>query len=292
MEAIPLRLAMLTAASAGVHPPALPVHCWSGMISTSSPPPRRWCSGSCFSRQRSRHKCSGGIRRIRRRIREPTAGWRAVWPYRRHDGAKDQSDADAVHHRRGRLHRRACCRPSNNEVLGTAGDLAGWAFGGGWQVRSSFAAATGRVPGLEVAGPLAGQRAAMLCVGLLVRMRIAKMPDFRRAKKPAPEDSPGQELLRMHRRDVALATGARLVETVSGNMIKSFGLTYVTLVTRSTHGRRDVDRIHDDLQSWADSAPERAAIAVCAHVRCRRALHWHASPRKAQAVRCREPGNR
>src|SRR5262249_40001184 len=34
---------------------------------------------------------------------------------------------------------------------------------------------------------------------------------------------------REQRRNGVLATGARLVETVSGNMIKSFGLTYVTM---------------------------------------------------------------
>src|SRR5204862_2908801 len=37
------------------------------------------------------------------------------------------------------------------------------------------------------------------------------------------------ELWRTHRRNLLLATGVRLSETVSSNLIKSFGLTYATL---------------------------------------------------------------
>jgi MFS family permease len=59
---------------------------------------------------------------------------------------------------------------------------------------------------------------------------VAETPEFDKSKKPNDEaPAPGVELMRTHGRNVALATGARLVETVSGNLIKSFGLTYVTL---------------------------------------------------------------
>lgn len=70
--------------------------------------------------------------------------------------------------------------------------------------------------------------ALMLLAGLFVRMRVAETPEFNRTKKQPPEEAPGLELLRTHRRNVVLATGARLVEAVSGNTIKSFGLAYVT----------------------------------------------------------------
>jgi MHS family shikimate/dehydroshikimate transporter-like MFS transporter len=67
----------------------------------------------------------------------------------------------------------------------------------------------------------------LLAVGLYVRLRVAETPDFLAAR---PGDrAPIVELLRTHPRATALATGARLAETVAGNLVKSFGLTYVTL---------------------------------------------------------------
>jgi MHS family shikimate/dehydroshikimate transporter-like MFS transporter len=74
----------------------------------------------------------------------------------------------------------------------------------------------------------------LLLVGVFLRLRVTETPDFERARHDSArdhgvEESPGARLVRTHLRHVVLATGARLVETVSGNMIKSFGLTYVTL---------------------------------------------------------------
>jgi MFS transporter, MHS family, shikimate and dehydroshikimate transport protein len=69
----------------------------------------------------------------------------------------------------------------------------------------------------------------MLFVGLFIRLRVAETPEFNRERKKTGDEPPGRRLLRAHRRIVLLATGARLVETVSGNLIKSFGLAYVTL---------------------------------------------------------------
>lgn len=72
-----------------------------------------------------------------------------------------------------------------------------------------------------------------LVVGLLVRLHIEETPDFEKTrKKAAPaqaKEAPAVKLLRRHLGNTILATGARLVETVSGNMIKSFGLTYATM---------------------------------------------------------------
>jgi len=55
-------------------------------------------------------------------------------------------------------------------------------------------------------------------------------PEFRRAETRAKKGrAPLMELWRTHRRNLLLATGVRLSETVSSNLIKSFGLTYATL---------------------------------------------------------------
>lgn len=67
----------------------------------------------------------------------------------------------------------------------------------------------------------------LLLVGLLVRLHVTETPQFVPAR--AGDRAPIVELLRTHRRTTALATGARLAETVAGNLVKSFGLTYVTL---------------------------------------------------------------
>jgi MHS family shikimate/dehydroshikimate transporter-like MFS transporter len=68
---------------------------------------------------------------------------------------------------------------------------------------------------------------ALLAVGLYVRLHVAETPEFL-ATRPG-DHAPIVELLRTHARATALATGARLAETVAGNLVKSFGLTYVTL---------------------------------------------------------------
>jgi MHS family shikimate/dehydroshikimate transporter-like MFS transporter len=71
--------------------------------------------------------------------------------------------------------------------------------------------------------------APMLLFGLFIRLRVEEPAEFRRSQRTQQTEAPAAKLLRTHRRNVLLATGARLVETVSGNMIKSFGLAYVTL---------------------------------------------------------------
>jgi MHS family shikimate/dehydroshikimate transporter-like MFS transporter len=70
--------------------------------------------------------------------------------------------------------------------------------------------------------------AFMLVVGLYVRLHIAETPEFEAIRNRRTE-LPIVDLLRTHGMTALLATGARLAETVSGNMIKSFGLTYATV---------------------------------------------------------------
>jgi MFS transporter, MHS family, shikimate and dehydroshikimate transport protein len=69
----------------------------------------------------------------------------------------------------------------------------------------------------------------MLIVGLYVRISIRETPDFADSAAHPEEGMPVMELLRTHMHGAVAATGARLAETVCGNMIKSFGLTYVTV---------------------------------------------------------------
>lgn len=72
--------------------------------------------------------------------------------------------------------------------------------------------------------------AAMLVVAMYIRVNIAETPEFRRAEHRAETSTaPLVAIWRGQRRNLLLATGVRLSETVSGNLIKSFGLTYVTL---------------------------------------------------------------
>ncbi len=67
----------------------------------------------------------------------------------------------------------------------------------------------------------------LLAVGLYVRLHVAETPEFVQAK--AGDRAPIVELVRTHPRSTALATGARLAETVAGNLVKSFGLSYATM---------------------------------------------------------------
>ena len=68
----------------------------------------------------------------------------------------------------------------------------------------------------------------MLGIGFYVRLHIAETPEFEAIRELRTE-LPIVDLLRTHKMATLLATGARLAETVSGNMIKSFGLTYATV---------------------------------------------------------------
>ncbi|KAB8163834.1 MFS transporter [Streptomyces sp. 3MP-14] len=72
--------------------------------------------------------------------------------------------------------------------------------------------------------------ALMLAVGLFIRLHTEETPDFRRARAVAasrPERPPLLELLGRHRRNLLLALGARLAETVSSNVVNAFAVAYV-----------------------------------------------------------------
>ncbi len=74
--------------------------------------------------------------------------------------------------------------------------------------------------------------ALAMIIGFLIRLRIQETPEFETARKKRnlrDEEPPAVELVRTHLYNTLLATGARLAETASGNMIKSFGLTYATM---------------------------------------------------------------
>lgn len=68
----------------------------------------------------------------------------------------------------------------------------------------------------------------MLLVGLVVRLRVHETVEFATAAIGAHEAAPSIELWRHHKRGTLLAIGARMAETVSGNMVKTFGLAYAT----------------------------------------------------------------
>ncbi len=60
-------------------------------------------------------------------------------------------------------------------------------------------------------------------------MNTTETPDFERARTnpAASRGMPLLDLLRNHPRNVFLAMGARLAETISSNIINAFGLAYV-----------------------------------------------------------------
>ncbi|WP_264086251.1 MFS transporter [Streptomyces marincola] len=71
--------------------------------------------------------------------------------------------------------------------------------------------------------------ALMLAVGMFIRLHTEETPDFRdtRPAAPAAERPPLLELLAGHRRNLLLALGARLAETVSSNVVNAFAVAYV-----------------------------------------------------------------
>lgn len=76
----------------------------------------------------------------------------------------------------------------------------------------------------------------MLVVGMHIRLHIEETPDFRKAKAEAERQAkdereilPIVDLLRRHPRNIVLALGARLAETVSSNIINAFGIAYVSV---------------------------------------------------------------
>ncbi len=76
--------------------------------------------------------------------------------------------------------------------------------------------------------------AVMLAVGMQIRLTTEETPEFlkaraERAKAAAgrPRPLPIVELMRRHPREIVLALGARLAETVSSNIVNAFGIAYV-----------------------------------------------------------------
>lgn len=82
----------------------------------------------------------------------------------------------------------------------------------------------------------------MLIVGMFIRVHVEETHDFRKAS-PAPDGpsaTPGRaatpkkeslpiiELFRRHPKNILLALGARLAETVSSNAINAFGIAYIS----------------------------------------------------------------
>lgn len=81
----------------------------------------------------------------------------------------------------------------------------------------------------------------MLVVGMFIRVHVEETHDFQKASgapacpaPPAGEAAPKQEslpiieLFRRHPRNILLALGARLAETVSSNAINAFGIAYIS----------------------------------------------------------------
>lgn len=72
---------------------------------------------------------------------------------------------------------------------------------------------------------------AMLAIGLFIRLNILETPDFEQTRESRQvERLPLLALLAKHPLNTLLATGARLAETVSFNIIAVFGITYLTTV--------------------------------------------------------------
>lgn len=76
--------------------------------------------------------------------------------------------------------------------------------------------------------------AVMLVVGMQIRLSVEEPPEFVKARaereaamKGRPQPLPILELMRRHPREILLALGARLAETVSSNIINAFGIAYV-----------------------------------------------------------------
>ncbi len=79
--------------------------------------------------------------------------------------------------------------------------------------------------------------AVMLIVGMFIRLHTEETEDFRKAREmraqaakqaTKPEALPLMELLRKHPRNLILALGARLAETVSSNTVNTFGIVYIS----------------------------------------------------------------
>jgi MFS transporter, MHS family, shikimate and dehydroshikimate transport protein len=75
-------------------------------------------------------------------------------------------------------------------------------------------------------------------VGLFIRVSLMETPEFQKLMlKGKPERTPLGQLLRDHPGNILLATGARLAETISSNIINAFGIAYIVhelAMSRST----------------------------------------------------------
>ncbi|GAB3445700.1 MFS transporter [Streptomonospora sediminis] len=75
--------------------------------------------------------------------------------------------------------------------------------------------------------------ALLLVVGLFIRLKISESPEFERARREREASAEKQrppfiEVFRKHPRNLALAFGARIGETVSSNVVNAFGIYYVS----------------------------------------------------------------
>ncbi|WP_045449219.1 MFS transporter [Citrobacter sp. S-77] len=71
----------------------------------------------------------------------------------------------------------------------------------------------------------------MLIVGMFIRLHTEETLDFRQQKNAvtqAKSTPPLIELFRKHPRNILLALGARLAESVSSNIINAFGIVYIS----------------------------------------------------------------
>lgn len=73
--------------------------------------------------------------------------------------------------------------------------------------------------------------AIMLIAGMFIRLHTEETADFKRHQRESePQNAPPPliELFRKHPRNIMLAFGARLAESVSSNIINAFGIVYIS----------------------------------------------------------------
>ncbi|MXC59288.1 MHS family MFS transporter, partial [Escherichia coli] len=73
--------------------------------------------------------------------------------------------------------------------------------------------------------------AVMLIVGLFIRLHTEETLDFQKQKTTNNKEKsvpPLIELFKKHPRNILLALGARLAESVSSNIINAFGIVYIS----------------------------------------------------------------
>lgn len=74
--------------------------------------------------------------------------------------------------------------------------------------------------------------AVMLVVGMFIRLHTEETLDFKNHQQPEKQQKtpplPLVELFRKHPRNILLAMGARLAESVSSNVINAFGIVYIS----------------------------------------------------------------